>query len=94
MTPRLSLVIGTGVSRYADAVQATSNLLHFYTFNEPVGSTTIADSKGNDPGTLTGATLGVPESVAPLSDNPAGRAPAVTAKVIAPTAPVSVKPTL
>jgi PKD repeat protein len=56
-------VIGTGVSRYADAVQATSNLLHFYTFNEPVGSTTIADSKGNDPGTLTGATLGVPGAV-------------------------------
>ncbi len=56
-------VISQGVSRYADAVQATPNLLHFYTLNEPVGSTTIADSKGNAPGTLSGATLGAPGAV-------------------------------
>jgi PKD repeat protein len=55
-------VISQGVSRYADAVTATSNLLHFYQLNEATGPT-IADSKGNAPGTTGGATFGVPGAV-------------------------------
>jgi PKD repeat protein len=55
-------ILSQGVSRYSDAVEATPGLLHYYRLNEPSGST-IADSVGSDPGTLTGATLGVPGAV-------------------------------
>ena len=55
-------VLSQGVSRYSDAVLATSNLLHYYELNESTGPT-IADSKGSDPGTLGGATFGVPGAV-------------------------------
>jgi PKD repeat protein len=60
-------VISQGVSRYADAVMATPNLLHFYQLNEAKGPT-IADSKGSAPGTTGGATFGVPGAVNGDSD--------------------------
>jgi PKD repeat protein len=51
-----------GVSRYPDSILATPSLLHYYRLDETSGSS-IADSKGNVPGTLTEADLGVPGAV-------------------------------
>ncbi|HUA75225.1 MAG TPA: N,N-dimethylformamidase beta subunit family domain-containing protein [Solirubrobacteraceae bacterium] len=55
-------VLEHGVSRYGDAVTAAPGLLHYYRLDEQSG-TTIADSAGESPGTLSGATLGVPGAV-------------------------------
>ncbi len=55
-------VLSHGVSRYSDAVMATPGLLHYYQLDEAKGPT-VLDSKGNDPGTLGGATFGVPGAV-------------------------------
>ncbi len=55
-------VLNHGVSRYADAVLATPGLLHYYQLGEAKGPT-VLDSKGNDPGTLGGASFGVPGAV-------------------------------
>jgi PKD repeat protein len=55
-------VLSHGVSRYSDSVLAVPSLLHYYRFDELSG-TTIADSKGNAPGTLSEASLGVPGAV-------------------------------
>ncbi len=55
-------VLSHGVSSYSDSVLAAPSLLHYYRFDETSG-TTIADSKGADPGTLTEANLGVPGAV-------------------------------
>ncbi|HEY2766808.1 MAG TPA: PKD domain-containing protein [Solirubrobacteraceae bacterium] len=60
-------VLAQGVSRYSDAVNATPGLLHYYRLDETAGST-IADSKGNSPGTLFEATFGVPGAVNGDSD--------------------------
>jgi PKD repeat protein len=60
-------VISQGVSRYADAIMATPNLLHLYQLNEATGPT-IHDSKGNANGTTGGATFGVPGAVNGDSD--------------------------
>jgi PKD repeat protein len=55
-------VLEHGVSRYSDAVKAAPGLLHYYRLDEQTGSS-IADSAGESPGTLTGANLGVQGAV-------------------------------
>ncbi len=60
-------VLSQGVSRYTDAVTSAPGLLHYYRFDEPSGSS-IADSAGSSPGTLTDANLGVPGAVNGDSD--------------------------
>jgi PKD repeat protein len=54
--------LAQGVSRYSDAVNTTSSLLHYYRLDELTGST-IADSKGTSPGTLMEPALGLPGAV-------------------------------
>jgi hypothetical protein len=60
-------VLAQGVSRYSDAVTAAPGLLHYYRLDETSGSS-IADSKGNSPGTLFEPTFGVPGAVNGDSD--------------------------
>ena len=55
-------VVTIGVSNYAASVLATPGLLHYYRLGESTGPT-INDALGNAPGTLTGATFGVPGAV-------------------------------
>jgi PKD repeat protein len=52
-------VLATGASSYEDAVSVTPGLLHYYKMGESSG-TTINDSAGSAPGTLSGATVGQP----------------------------------
>ena len=59
-------VTGEGISNYGDTVMATPGLVDFWRMGETAGPT-IADSKGAAPGSITGATFGVPGAI---SDDP------------------------
>jgi PKD repeat protein len=63
-------VLEHAVSRYTDSVTAVPSLLHYYRLDELTGST-IADSVGSAPGTLTAANLGVPGAINGDSDTAA-----------------------
>ncbi len=55
-------VLDQGVGDYSDTVLRTPGLLHYYSLGENSGST-IADSAGTAPGTISGGTFGAPGAV-------------------------------
>jgi PKD repeat protein len=55
-------VTSEGISNYGDTVMATPGLVDFWRMGEAAGPA-IADSKGTTPGSITGATFGVPGAI-------------------------------